>query len=148
VALSSCGTVFVRDFILVDRPFQVVAPRFVGRELPIEALAHDAIADAWISMGPAGSRSVADGLECTRGTLRSRGDAVVVPMRFVNASNPAGPASLEGELEVVPVGERTELGFEASYRRAIDDPALMSMRRVTEVAVRAFLQALGRALET
>jgi hypothetical protein len=140
---------FVRDFIHVERPFEVVAPRFLGNELPIEALALDAITEACASLGPGGHEVVTDGLRCTRGALRSRGEAIVVPVRCVNDRHPAGPASLDGELEVAPLRDaRTELGFEASYQRSTDDPMLPGdMRRITELGVRAFLHALGRALE-
>lgn len=138
---------FVRDFIHVDRPFEVVAPRFLGNELPIEELAFGAIAQACASLAPDAQR-VIDGLRCTRGALRSRGEAIVVPVRCVNDEHPAGPASLDGELEVAPIGPRTELGFEASYQRSTDDPELLAnMRRVTELGVRAFLHALGQTLE-
>jgi hypothetical protein len=139
---------FVRDFIHVDRPFDVVAPRFVGSELSVEAFARDAISDACTSLGDEQARVIVDGLRCSRGRLRSRGEAIVVPLRFVNEAHAAGPASLEGELEIAPVGAQTELGFEASYRRSADDAVLPSdTRRVTELAVRGFLQALGRRLE-
>jgi len=145
---------FVRDFIHVDRPFEVVGPRFVGTDLPIEELAIAAMTDACASAPHDGGSAIddggpaLDGLRCTRGALRSRGEAIVVPLRWVSDERPAGPASLEGELEIAPVGSSTELGFEASYQRSTDDPALLSTtRRVTELGVRAFLHALGRALE-
>jgi hypothetical protein len=139
---------FVRDFIYVDRPFDVVAPRFVGSELAVEAFARDAISEACASLGGERAQVIVDGLRCSRGRLRSRGEAIVVPLRFVNDLHATGPASLEGELEVAPMGARTELGFEASYRRSTDDALLPGdTRRVTEVAVRGFLQALSRTLE-
>jgi hypothetical protein len=140
---------FVRDFLHVSQPFEVVAPRFLGTDLPIEELAHEAITEACASLASGVPQAVLDGIRCTRGALRSRGEAIVVPIRCVNDLHAAGPASLEGELEVAPVGTTsTELGFEASYQRSSDDPSLPGdMRRVTELGVRAFLHALGRALE-
>ena len=140
---------FVRDFIHVDRPFEVVAPRFLGNELPIEELVRGAISEACASLATADADAVIDGLRCTRGAIRSRGEAIVVPMRCVNDAHRAGPASLDGELEVAPMGARTELGFEASYRRSTDDPVFVGdTRRITEVGVRTFLHTLGRALES
>ena len=139
---------FVRDFIHVDRPFDAVAPCFVGRELSVETCPRNAISEACSSLGDEHARIIVDGLCCSRGRLRSRGEAIVVPLRFLNEAHPAGPASLEGELEVAPVGVQTELGFEGSYRRSTDDAVLPGdTRRVTELAVRGFLQALGRTFE-
>jgi hypothetical protein len=139
---------FVRDFIHVDRPFEVIAPRFLGHDLPMESLAFAAISEACASLSTVDPEVVTDGLRFTRGPLRPRGEAIVVPVRCVNERHRAGPASIDGELEVAPLGARTELGFEASYRRSTDDPELVSdMRRITELAVRTFLHALGRVLE-
>lgn len=140
---------FVRDFIHVDRPFDAVAPRFVGNDLPLEDLVVSAMSNATASLGPGNESASIDGLSCTRGALRSRGEAIVVPLRCVSDDRPVGPSHLEGELEVTPVGRRTELGFEASYQRTSDDQGrLRQTRRVTELGVRSFLQALGRVLET
>jgi hypothetical protein len=140
---------FVRDFIHVDRPFETVAPRFVGSDLPIEKLAVAAIIDACMSFASDDPSATVDGLQCTRGALRSRGEGVVLPLRFVSDRRPPGPASLDGELEVMPIGERTELGFEANYRRPTDDQvAVTRTRRITELGVRSFLHSLGHVLES
>jgi hypothetical protein len=140
---------FVRDFIHVDRPFDAVAPRFVGNDLPLEDLVVIAMSDATASFVPADESAPMDALSCIRGALRSRGEAIVVPLRCVSDDRPLGPSRLEGELEVTPFGRLTELGFEASYQRSSDDQGrLRHTRRVTELGVRSFLQSLGRVLET
>jgi hypothetical protein len=123
---------FVRDFLLVERPFAAVAPRFVDRDLPLELIARHAV-------------SAAGTVQCTRGPLRTRGEAIVVPLQLLDAEHPAGPGSLVGELEVAPFDGRTELGFEGNYRA--DAAAPGDQHRVTQFAVRRFLQELGRTLE-
>jgi hypothetical protein len=133
---------FVRDFLHVQRPFQAVAPRFVGSDLQLERIAERAVTRVRDTFEPSGERG---DLRCNRGALRSRGEAIVVPLQFVDIAEPNGPGSLEGELQVAPFEEQTELGFEASYHTDADGSG--NTRRLTEIAVRTFLQALGRTLE-
>jgi hypothetical protein len=143
---------FVRDFIQVSRPFEDVAPRLVRDADWLNPVVHDALEDAmrahetWPPGAPIGAELASPAVRCTRGPVRIRTDTLVVLLRW-EADPPIGPIpSLEGDLEVAPMGEsRSQLSLSAQcapFGRS--DPA---SQRVVETGLRAFLERLALVFE-
>lgn len=164
---------FVRDFIHVARPFQTVAPRFLGDSgwlLPIVDEAVDEAARFSRALG--GSPEEAGDaiahatptpdVHLDRGAARSRARGLVIPISWSNVVEHAWFPPISGDLEIAPIGlSRSELVLSASYQspEALDAPPgqplvepssthLAVVQRVVETGVRAFLQNLAVTLET
>jgi hypothetical protein len=144
---------FVRDFIEVHQPFEAVAPRLVRDAVWLEPIAHDALEEAIATLGALGPhRSVDLGLppvtvRCARGPVRLRSDVLVMALRWETNLPAWMPFSLDGDLEVVPLGvERSHLALNANTLASppVNDAVT---RRVAETGVRAFLRQLASSLE-
>jgi hypothetical protein len=127
---------FVRDVVQIERPFEVVAPRFLRNPAWLEPL-------LWSVDGEVAAR-------CQRGTARRRADSLVVPIRWALADT-AAFQSLEGDLAIAPDGPtRSRVTFEATYSLAESsgDTQRLVTESAVEAAVRAFLTGLAVTLQT
>src|SRR5450631_2800447 len=101
--------VFARDFIEIPQPFEAVAPRLVRDATWFEPIARDAVEEVVATMGELYSdQSVHGGLapltvRCTRGPIRLRGGALVVPLSWETSPPTALVPSMDCDLEVVPL---------------------------------------------
>jgi hypothetical protein len=140
---------FVRDFVHLDRCFQDVAPRFVGGELDVGAMVGQAVAAAGTHLPPGVPTAALDEPRFLRSGVRARWGGLVLSVRTLAESDAVGPASLNGELQVLPMGRMTELGFDATFRLPLGlDPSIVAgTRQATELAVRSFLRALSAELD-
>ncbi|HEU5302757.1 MAG TPA: hypothetical protein VFW06_11025 [Acidimicrobiia bacterium] len=168
---------FVRDFIHVARPFQSVAPRFLGDPRWLGPIVAEAVCEAArVSRALVGSpdctkdadASVVSlpGVHLDRGAVRSRAWGLVVPISWEDAIEHTWFPPISGDLEIAPIGlSASELVLNASYRSTetltllgddqIDGPEPEPstahpdlVHRVVETGVRAFLQNLAAELET
>lgn len=137
---------YVKDFILVDGAFEEVAPRLVRDPVWMEPLMLGAITDSvsLVRGGPVATTTV----RCARGAARHVGDALVITTRWA-VTGPAFPA-LDADLTIAPLGPaRAHLSFEGSYASGVistDDDE--EVRRLVELAVRAFLKSLAAILNS
>jgi len=150
---------FVRDFIHVAQPFEVVAPRFVSDTrwlAPIAEEAADVARDVAVSLlgsGPAGTTGRAGPVEpglvhCEIGPLRARSASILIPMWLISEPADTALPDLAGDLEVAPVGATSSLvAFGATYQRPTHDPQVLArVERATEAGVRTFLKGIASAL--
>jgi len=154
---------FVRDFIHVDQPFEVVAPRFVRGTTWLAPIAEEAAAIALdvadqLAGGPgsdaeAGTEGSRPGLRagpvrCHVGPVRARAGSILVPLWLINEQSDAGLPDLTGDLEVAPVGRsRCLIALGATYPRTTWEQAtLHRVERATEAGVRSFLNGIAAAL--
>jgi len=123
---------FVRDFILVARPFQSVAPRFLRDPRWLRPIVDDAVDEAArVSNALAGSPvpsgdlrgNVAIELEraqtvrLDRGAVRPRARGLVVPIAWSHAVDLSWFPPISGDLEIAPIGlSRSQLVLNATYQ--------------------------------
>jgi hypothetical protein len=145
--------VFVRDFIEIRQPFEAVAPRLVRDAAWLDSIARDAIETAVATMGAIRpDYPVHRGLSpltvrCTRGPVRLRSDALVMPLSWETNLPTAVLPSLDGDLEVVPLGAgRSQMALSAN-KGASFGPGDAVTRRAVESGLRAFLRQLAEQLE-
>lgn len=148
-------SVFIQDFVDVDRSASVVGERLADGDTWMAPLASAAGGDAtslFVRIGPQGLGDfVARTVLVRLGRPSARGDVVMVPIRWEDAQRPALFPVLDGDLEVAPLDvDRCRVVLSASYRpplrtvgRVIDDALL---HRVAESTVRSFLQRAADAL--
>ena len=152
---------FVRDFIHVGQPFEVVAPRFVSDTSWLAVIAEEAAAiardmttqlvrGAHGADGSAGSDGVARPgiIRCEIGPVRARADSILVPLWLLSERSDAALPDLTGDLEVAPVGSRRSLiALGATYPRPAREPeTLHGVERAAEAGVRSFLNGIAAAL--
>jgi len=140
---------FVRDFIHVGQPFEVVAPRFVSDTSWLAPIAEEAAVvarDVALSLGPdhPANGHVGD-VRCEIGPVRARAHSILVPMWLLNDGWDSSFPDLTGDLEIAPVGSsRSLLALGATYRRPTRErEALQRMERATEAGVRTFLNGIA-----
>jgi hypothetical protein len=142
---------FVRDFIHVAQPFELVAPHFIADADWLNRLAEDAAVHArelseTLQLPPDdhADRNADEPVHCESGTVRVRRDSLIVPMVITGGAGDGLPP-LEADLEVSPLGPTlSQLTLSATYRRTGADAADDAMvQRTAEVAARGFLQALA-----
>jgi hypothetical protein len=147
---------FVRDFIHVGHPFEVVAPRFVTDTswlAPIAEAAARTARETAQSLQPAsalggpdgGTGPPATGIRCEVGPVRARARSILVPMWLISEGRSPALPDLSGDLEVAPVGTaRSLLALGATYRRSTHDrDHLQRVERATEAGVRTFLSGIA-----
>ena len=148
---------FVRDFIHVTQPFELVGPRFVSDTTwlaPIAEQAADVARDVAMSLLGSGSPAAARPRQPDRargeiGPLRARSTSILIPMWLLNERGDPALPDLAGDLEVAPVGTgRSLIAFDATYQRPTHDPEVLSrVERATEAGVRTFLGGIAAALD-
>jgi hypothetical protein len=150
-------TVFLHDFVDVDRPVDEVAGRLddgAGWLGSLATAAGDETGALLVRIGPTWSLGdwVARDVRVRLGLPMRHGHAMVVPVRWEDANRPGFFPVLDGDMEVAPLGaDRCRIVMNASYRppfegvgRAIDQAIL---HRVAESTVRSFLHRVAAALE-
>jgi hypothetical protein len=145
--------VFVRDFIEISRPFEAVAPRLVRDAAWLDPIAHDAVREAVATLAalrpdqPAQAALPPVSVRCTRGPVRLRADALVMPMRWETNLPSTVVPGVDGDLEVVPLGrERSQIALNANAAASsIDGEGIIC--RVVETGLRVFLRQLAASLE-
>jgi hypothetical protein len=145
--------VFVRDFIEIGQPFEAVAPRLVRDAAWLDPIARDAVEETVATMGAIRpDHPVHRGLSpltvrCTRGPVRIRGGALVMPLSWETNLPTAVLPCLDGDLEVVPLGAgRSQIALSATNGASSghrDD----GTRRAVESGLRVFLRQLAAQLE-
>ena len=109
---------FVRDFLAVEQPFELVAPRLLQDAAWLDPIAHDAVAEAI--------------------------DALVMPLRWDTKAPRDVLPTLISDLEVLPLGRaRSHLVMSATCHPDAADP---TTGRVVDTSVRAFLRGLAARL--
>jgi hypothetical protein len=143
---------FVRDFIEIHQPFEAIAPRLVRDAAWLDPIAHDALEEAIAVIGALHpDEAVRLGVppltvQCVRGAVRLRADALVMPLRWDTNLPAFWPPSLDGDLEVVPLGEtRTQVALNANTCPSPRDRDAIT-RRVVETSLRSFLRQLAANL--
>lgn len=146
---------FVRDFIHVDQPFEVVAPCFVTDTSWLAPIAEDAALVARevalaITDGPGpadghGASPRIGAVRCEVGPVRARSRSILVPMWLINVEGAALLPDLSGDLEVAPVGaDRSVIALGATYRRTSPErEESLRVERATEAGVRTFLNGIA-----
>jgi hypothetical protein len=149
--------VFLRSFVMVARPSAQVETEIVaGAEKWLPGMARDASGDGQKLLAElgfrVGNRRIARQIEVEIGAARAGAGLTFMPIRWHAATDANLFPTLEGELEIAPVGSaRTQLGLSANYSPPlgllgkIADRALF--HRVAEVTVKDFLERIGRRLE-
>jgi hypothetical protein len=144
---------FVRDFIDIPQPFEAVAPRLVRDPAWLNPIAHDALQDAVTAMGGLRPDQAVDvrlsqlDVRCTRGPVRLRVDTLVMPMRWDTNLPESVLPSLDGELEVLPLGaDRSQLALNATTPRSASQRDAIT-RRVIETSLRVFLRRLAGSFD-
>ena len=138
---------FVRDFIHVAQPFELVAPHFITDADWLIRLAEDAATHARelsAALQVPSDRDADEPVHCETGAVRVRHDSLIVPM-VISGGPGEGLPPLEADLEVSPLGPTlSQLTLSATYRRShTDDGRDAIVQRTAEVAARSFLQALA-----
>jgi len=128
---------FVRDFLYVEQPYDVLSPRFQTSTGRFTEVMNAALRDL-LSVGPR------DGVACELGSPRPRQDGIALPLRWTAARGEL--PSLEGEVALTRYDPRSELALDGSYRRDSTLPERAVQRRVEE-CVRGVLHALATELE-
>lgn len=153
---------FVRDFVHVDRPMEVVRPRFMAGAdewlAPLASRAFAAHEELREQLAPTGRRGQACATECASkvllevGVVRLRDDALVLPLLWDVSFSAVPFPPLLADLEVAPIGSaRTLIAFSGTYEPPRDglgrrDDELL-LHRLTEASVRSFLTEIARVLE-
>ena len=141
---------FVRDFLAVEQPFEMVAPQLLQDAAWLDPIAHDAVAeaiDALVALHP--GTPLALGVppvtvRCARGPVRIRDDALVMPLRWDTTAPRDVLPTLISDLEVLPLGRaRSHLVMSATCHPDAADP---TTGRVVDTSVRAFLRGLAARL--
>lgn len=148
-------SVFLQDFVDVARPVDEVARRLGGDGSWLAPLAVAAGGEGetlHVRVGPSAGDLVSRDVRIRLGQAIIHGDGVVVPLRWEDGRRPTLFPVLDGDLEVVSLGDgKTRLVLHASYRPPLEaigrllDHALL--HRVAESTVRSFLQRVGESLE-
>jgi hypothetical protein len=148
-------SVFLQDFVDVERPAAEVGEQLASGSAwlaPLASAAGDDATSLLVRVGPQGlGEFVARTVLVRLGRPNTRGDVVMVPIRWEDAQHPALFPVLDGDLEVAPLGDRCcRVVMYASYRpplrafgRVIDEALL---HRVAESTVRAFLRRTAEAV--
>ncbi|MDA8318136.1 MAG: hypothetical protein M0010_23650 [Actinomycetota bacterium] len=150
--------VFLRDFVDVDQPQQLVSERLATGQSWFGRLASAAGDDTESHLVRLGLTALGDLDLVTRevrvrmGTPTLLEGGVVVPLRWEDGRRPNLFPVLDGNLEVASVGPgQSRLILHASYRPPFDgvgraiDRALL--HRVAESTVRSFLRKVAETLE-
>ncbi len=149
--------VFLRSFVMVARPSAEVETEIVagaGKWLP--DMAKEANGDGETLLSELGfqvaNRRIARRIEVEIGAARAGAGLTFMPIRWHAATDASLFPTLEGELEIAPVGSRrTQLGLSANYSPPlglvgkIADRALF--HRVAEMTIKDFLERIGKRLE-
>ncbi len=149
--------VFLRSFVVIARPSAVVETEIlagVHKWLPDMAKQANGDAEKLLSeLGfRVGKRRVARQIEVEIGAARAGAGLTFMPIRWHAATDANLFPTLEGELEIAPVGEfRTQLGLSANYAPPLGLFGKIADRtlfhRVAEVTVKDFLERIGKRLE-
>lgn len=149
--------VFLRSFVMVARPSAQVETEIVeGVHKWLPDMAKQANGDGEKLLSElgfkVGNRRIARQIEVEIGAARAGAGLTFMPIRWHAATDASLFPTLEGELEIAPVGAtRTQLGLSANYSPPlgllgkIADRALF--HRVAEVTVKDFLERIGKRLE-
>ena len=149
--------VFLRSFVTVARPAAQVEVEIVAGALKwLPDMAKEANGDGERLLSELGfrfgSRRIARQIEVEIGAARAGAGLTFMPIRWHAATEAGLFPTLEGELEIAPVGAaRTQLGLSANYSPPLGflgkvaDRALF--HRVAEVTVKDFLERIGKRLE-
>jgi hypothetical protein len=144
---------FVRDFIEIGQPFEAVAPWLVRNAAWLDPIAHDALEEAIATLGalrPDQPVNLGFGpvtVQCVRGPVRLRADALVMPLHWDTNVPAFLPPSLDGDLEVMPLGaQRTQIALNANTSASLSDRDVIT-RRVVETSLRSFLRQLAANLD-
>ncbi len=149
--------IFLRDFVDVDQPQELVSERLSTGQSWLGRLAGAAGDDTESYLVRLGLTALGDLDLVTRevrvrmGTPTSLEEGVVVALRWEDARRPNLFPVLDGNLEVAPVGpNQSRLILHAAYRPPFDgvgralDRALL--HRVAESTVRSFLRKVAETL--
>jgi len=148
--------VFLRDFVDVDQPQQLVSERLSTGQSWFGRLASAAGDDTESQLVRLGLTALGDlvsrEVRVRMGTPTSLEGGVVVPLRWEDGRRPNLFPVLDGNLEVASVGAgQSRLIIYASYRPPFDgvgraiDRALL--HRVAESTVRSFLRKVAETLQ-
>lgn len=147
-------SVFLQDFVDVDRSLATIGLRLGGGSAWLAALVDAAGGDAehqLMRIGPFRRGWVTRDVVVRLGEARTSVEGVAVPIRWEDARRPGFFPVLDGDLEVTPLGPtRCRVVLSAVYRPPFSpvgaalDRALL--HRVAESTVRAFLRRLADAL--
>lgn len=141
--------VFVRDFVIIDHPLDYVWARVLGSTESVGSAARAAFEvaarlGASTGLHTAGPPDVAAELDLMLGVPRVRGDGHVVALRLSGPPGSGPVRSLEGDLELVPIGGLSTLvSLDAALELAPGEESQV-LARVVSAAVRAFLDGLVR----
>lgn len=148
------NSVFLQDFVDVERPAREVASPLAGGSAWLARLADAAGENAehqLVRVGPSIGDWVARQVRVRLGQLADTAEGVIVPIRWEDARHPALFPLLDGNLQVVPLGpDHCRIVLSAAYRPPFDsigaalDRALL--HRVAESTVREFLRRVGETL--
>ncbi len=148
--------VFLRSFVVVARPSaQVEAEIVAGAEKWLPDMAKEANGDGEKLLSELGfrigNRRIARQIEVEIGAPRAGAGLTFMPIRWHAATDANMFPTLEGELEIAPVGARTQLGLSANYSPPLGGLGKIADRalfhRVAEVTVKDFLERIGKRLE-
>jgi hypothetical protein len=149
--------VFLRSFVMVARPSAEVEAEIVaGAEKWLPDMAKEADGDGVKLLSELGfkvaNRRIARQIEVEVGAARAGHGLTFMPIRWHAATEANLFPTLEGELEIAPVGAaRTQLSISANYAPPlgvlgkIADRALF--HRVAEVTIKDFLERIGKRIE-
>jgi hypothetical protein len=128
---------FVRDFLYVEQPYDVLSPRFETSPGRFTKVMTSTLNDLLV-LEPG------DGVLCEVGGPRPRRDGVALPLWW---RAPGGwLPKIEGEVALTRFDPRSELALDGSYRRDSALPERVVQQRVEE-CVRGVLHALAAELE-
>lgn len=149
--------VFLRSFVVVARPAAEVETEIVaGVHNWLPDMAKRATGDGESLLSElgfrVGRRRIARQIEVEIGAARAGGGMTFLPIRWHAVTDANLFPTLEGELEIAPVGAfRTQLGLNANYAPPLGLFGKIADRtlfhRVAEVTVKDFLERIGKRLE-
>jgi GAF domain-containing protein len=144
-------TMFARDFVHVHQPFEHVAPRFAGEATWLEPIVTDALGHAVALHGGPELRSrgslAKQRARCTRGSLRVRDGALVVPLTWTFDLDPLALSPVESDLTVAPIDQaQCMLTVEARLRSSVHTQPVR-MQHLVEAVLRGFLLGLAKIVD-
>jgi hypothetical protein len=128
---------FVRDFLYIDQPYEVLSPRFATSTARFAELMVSALTDL-LQLDPG------EGVACEFGEPRQRRDGVALPLWW--AAPGGGLPCIDGEVSLARFERRSELALDGTYRRGSAIPERAAQRRVEE-CTRRLLHAFAAELE-
>lgn len=144
----------IYDFVQIDMPVSTVAPRVESGLAWLAPVAVSACQDGeglLLRAGPGDGCRLTKQVRMTVGAARSRGDAVVVPIRWEATGLTALFPVLDADLEFAPLGPGiTQLALMGIYNPPLDGMGSRIDRwvlhRLAQATVRAFLARVAEAL--